>query len=229
MTRTQFIDDSFNITTSNEISNEKSQKRQKQSNEFDEVDESSTKFTSYDSTFFYHFITRFSTKLVDETTIMKFQTYMKKRKRYDEWQTMQRKETNMKNNIKMKILLRKVVASKNFIVSTKISTSRDLKKVTIKVCDNISKKYEENNYIKYDNYVVVMKNQFQLNNVSKRDDLDNVKIAFVTIFLNITSRYEWQAHVREMKFNNNWTNFCKFLTLRFKNSTTFMQNIYEKW
>ena len=77
-----------------------------------------------------------------------------------------------------------------FIVSTKTLTSRDLKRITIKVCDNISKKYEENNYIKYDNYVVVMKNQFQLNNVLRRDDLDNVKIVFVTIFLNITSRYE---------------------------------------
>ena len=108
----------------------------------------------------------------------------------------------MKNDIKMKILLRKVVASKNLIVSTKTSTSRDFKRVIIKVCDNTSKKYEEDNYIKYDNYVVVMKNQFQLNNVLRRDDLDNVKIAFVTIFLNITSRYEWQAHVREVKFNN---------------------------
>ena len=103
---------------------------------------------------------------------------------------MQRKEKNIKNDIKMKILLRKVVASKNFIVSTKTSTSRNFKRVTIKVCDNISKKYKENNYIKYDNYVVVMKNQFQLNNVLRRDDLDNVKIVFVTIFLNITSRYE---------------------------------------
>ena len=96
----------------------------------------------------------------------------------------------MKNDIKMKILLRKVVTNKNFIVSTKTSTSRNLKKVIIKVCDNISKKYEKNNYIKYDNYVVVMKNQFQLNNVLRRDDLDNVKIVFVTIFLNITFRYE---------------------------------------
>ena len=96
----------------------------------------------------------------------------------------------MKNDIKMKILLRKIVANKNFIVSTKTSTSRNLKKVIIKVCDNISKKYEKNNYIKYDNYVVVMKNQFQLNNVLRRDDLDNLKIAFVTIFLNITFRYE---------------------------------------
>ena len=103
---------------------------------------------------------------------------------------MQRKEKNIKNDIKMKILLRKVVASKNFIVSTKTSTSRNFKRVTIKVCDNISKKYKENNYIKYDNYVVVMKNQFQLNNVLRRDDLDNVKIVFVTIFLNITFRYE---------------------------------------
>ena len=102
-----------------------------------------------------------------------------------------RKEKNMKNDIKIKNLLRKVVANKNFIVSTKTSTSRNFKKITIKVCDNISKKYEEDNYIKYDNYVVVvMKNQFQLNNVLRRDDFDNVKIAFVTIFLNITSRYE---------------------------------------
>ena len=88
----------------------------------------------------------------------------------------------MKNDIKMKILLRKVVANKNFIVSTKKSTSRNLKKIIIKVYDNISKKYEKDNDIKYDNYVVVMKNQFQLNNVLRRDDLDNLKIAFVTNF-----------------------------------------------
>ena len=77
MTRTQFIDDSFNIITSNEISNEKFQKKQKQNNEFDEIDESSTKFILYDSIFFYHFVTKFSTKLNNETTITKLQTYMK--------------------------------------------------------------------------------------------------------------------------------------------------------
>ena len=84
MARTQFIDDSFNTTTSNEFSSEKSQKEQKQNNEFDEVDESSTKSISYDSTFFYHLATKSSTKLVDETTIAKLRVYMKKRKRYDE-------------------------------------------------------------------------------------------------------------------------------------------------
>ena len=78
MTRTQLIDDSFNTITISENSNEKFQKEQKQSNEFDEVDESSTKLISYDSTFFYHFVTKFSTKLVDETTITKLRVYMKK-------------------------------------------------------------------------------------------------------------------------------------------------------
>ena len=65
------------------------------------------------------------------------------------------------------------------------------KKSIIKIIDKTSQNYKNNSiYAIYDEYIMKMKQQFNLNNVAHRKNMNFQKINFASTFLNHTSKLQ---------------------------------------
>ena len=101
------------------------------------------------------------------------------------------KQLKLRNEyLKTKIRFKKLNNDILLVKVAKIVTFFEtfFKKFVIKTQKNKSNVYESDNYLKCDSYFIIMKNQFRLNNVLRRDDMNSTKIDFVVIFLKKTSR-----------------------------------------
>lgn len=132
--------------------------------------------------------------------------------------------SNVEQRLENDILLRRAAA-----VPAAVPQSEP-KKPIIKVQGKTPEQYNGGRFIDCDNYFTAMEDQYQLNNVLDRDDMDQQKISFAITFLGETPRYEWRSHVRETGIaGHTWTSYCSFLAVRAENSATFQQDMYERW
>ena len=106
------------------------------------------------------------------------------------------------------------------------------KKSIIKIIDKTFQNYKNNStYAIYDEYIMKMKQQFNLNNVVHEKNMNFQKISFVSTFLNHTSKSQWHLYVRINSIRKHiWKFYKLFLHYRtIQNRLTHDQDNFDKW
>ena len=161
----------------------------------------------------------------DVSTNLKFQ-YFIRLKIYVTWQDEQRILTQIERDMIIKIAVART--NQSFIFVSAIFE----KKSIIKIIKKTSQNYKNNSiYAIYDEYIMKMKQQFNLNNVVHKENMKSQRIDFASTFLNHTSKLQWHSYVRtNSTFEHIWKFYKIFLHDRItQNRLTHDQNNFDKW
>ena len=173
--------------------------------------------------FIYDFAVDMSKDSDDNVLALRKLQYIHQLKTYVTWQNEQRILTEIERDVVIKIAARRAEESTSAIVE---------KKSIIKILEKTLKNYKDNcHYAIYDEYIMKMKQQFDLNNVKHKKNMNSQKIDFAITFLDHTSKSQWNFYVRvNSALVHIWKIYKIFLRDRtIQSRLTHDQNIYDSW